>query len=89
MILMIVYQIPGWLKQELATSELDAANDDGNEADDTSDHETEEEGLPMAALAEASLSSIQINRNLRQGRASNMVNSCTADIEQGQRGEHH
>lgn len=40
--------------------------DDGNDDDDTSDHETEEE----VPIAEASMCSIQINRNLRPGQYS-------------------
>ncbi|XP_071139970.1 uncharacterized protein [Mytilus edulis] len=51
--------VPNWIKQELALSE-DELND-GNEPDDTSDHSDDE---IRSGLVDASMSSIQINKEL-------------------------
>ena len=55
-----LFQLPLWLKQELADSE---AVNDGNEADVTSGEDS------SAIASKTSLSSIQINKHLKQGLA--------------------
>ncbi|CAG2247837.1 Probable serine/threonine-protein kinase nek3 [Mytilus edulis] len=55
--------VPNWIKQELALSE-DELND-GNEPDDTSDHSDDE---IRSGLVDASMSSIQINKELTNSR---------------------
>ncbi len=54
-------QIPAWIKNELANSEMDP----GEGADDTSDH-SDEDGMGHVVM-EASIASIQINKDFKHG----------------------
>lgn len=59
------HQIPSWLKQEMVSSAVKNFQDDSNEADYTSDHETDEEEEEEEGPPSEPVTLPKLNRNVK------------------------